>query len=254
MTERTARAPRARAPKRAASPPDPPPGPRAPRAARRSAAESEPPARTETQRRILDAALGLFAEKGFDGVTTAQIAARARVAEKTIFANFGSKERLYRATIEPERLLAVLMPEIVRTLAPVFEGAPDDLRALLQALINNRVKFARAHRREIKLFVHHLLLRPGGVKTLVGLWSEHMAPIIEPLVARLVAKGALRADVPPTAILRIVATSVIGYVLSSVVLRPDLPWDDDREIEQITALLIDGLAPRDAPAPPREKR
>src|SRR6185369_11572086 len=60
---------------RPAPPPSPPPVP-------------EP---SDTQRRILDAALALFAERGYDGVSTAQIAARAVVAEKTLFANFGTK-------------------------------------------------------------------------------------------------------------------------------------------------------------------
>ena len=42
-------------------------------------------ATTEKQRRILEAAVEVFAERGFAGTPTAEIAKRAGVAEGTIF-------------------------------------------------------------------------------------------------------------------------------------------------------------------------
>jgi AcrR family transcriptional regulator len=49
--------------------------------------------RTRTE--ISDVATRLFAERGFDEVTLADIAAAAEVSVKTIFNHFGSKEELY---------------------------------------------------------------------------------------------------------------------------------------------------------------
>lgn len=198
--------------------------------------------RTETQLRLLDAALGLFAERGYDGVTTAEIAARAGVAEKTLFANFGSKELLYQSTLEPA---AVLLPEAIRTLTPVFAAPPDDPRALLRAVLENRIRFAREHRREVKLLAQHLLLRPDGLRLLTDAWSERVGPLVMPIVDRLIAQKKIRADVPPMVVMRILATSAVGYVLTSVVLQPELEWDDAREIAHIVDVLADGLAPRE---------
>jgi len=224
-----------------------------PPAAKRPAAKrptAEPPAdRTETQQRLLDAAVGLFAERGFDGVTTAEIAARAKVAEKTLFANFGTKERLYQEALQPATVLAAMAPEALRTLAPVFTDPPSDPRALLRALLENRVRFARAHRREVKLLVQHVLLRPEGIRGITDTWSERMAPLVMPVMERLIASGAVRSDVPPLALVRFIAANAFGYVLSAVVLRPDLPWDDEREIAHLADLIADGLAPR--PITPR---
>jgi len=46
--------------------------------------------------RIMDVSIKLFAEKGFHGTTTRQIAAGAQVNEISIFRNFGSKEGILR--------------------------------------------------------------------------------------------------------------------------------------------------------------
>lgn len=47
-----------------------------------------------TRRAIADAAMGLFAERGFDAVTVAEVAAAAEVSEKTVFNHFSAKADL----------------------------------------------------------------------------------------------------------------------------------------------------------------
>jgi AcrR family transcriptional regulator len=51
---------------------------------------------TSVKNRIMDVSMKLFAENGFRGTTTRQIAAGAQVNEVTIFRNFGSKEGILR--------------------------------------------------------------------------------------------------------------------------------------------------------------
>ena len=54
-----------------------------------------------TRRRVLDAATRLFARRGIDRVTIAQIAARAGVSVPTVYAAFKSKQGILRAIMEP---------------------------------------------------------------------------------------------------------------------------------------------------------
>src|SRR5581483_11636003 len=49
---------------------------------------------------ILDAAVAVFAAKGFHAASTAEIAARLRVSEPTIFRHFPTKRALYLAAID----------------------------------------------------------------------------------------------------------------------------------------------------------
>lgn len=55
---------------------------------------------TKTRIKILEAAIKLFAENGFNGTTTKQIAEEAGVNEALIFRYFSTKRELYGAIIE----------------------------------------------------------------------------------------------------------------------------------------------------------
>jgi AcrR family transcriptional regulator len=81
---------------------------------------------------ILSAALQTFARYGYDGASMPQIAKLAQVAPPLIHYYFGSKEKLWRETIEHSlgklRREAAAIQTATRALAPL-----DQLRAVLQA-------------------------------------------------------------------------------------------------------------------------
>jgi AcrR family transcriptional regulator len=54
----------------------------------------------QTRELILDASAGLFADRGFDGVTVAEVAREADVSEMTVFNHFPTKEHLFFARME----------------------------------------------------------------------------------------------------------------------------------------------------------
>ncbi|WP_394840611.1 TetR/AcrR family transcriptional regulator [Pendulispora brunnea] len=64
----------------------------------------------ETRRAIADVAMDMFAERGFDAVTVADIAAAANVSTKTVFNYFATKEDIFlhrRELIEEDLVRAV---------------------------------------------------------------------------------------------------------------------------------------------------
>src|SRR4051794_37677402 len=56
---------------------------------------------TEKERAIIEAAVELLGERGIDGATTAEIARRAGVTEKTLFRYFPSKRDLIKRVLFP---------------------------------------------------------------------------------------------------------------------------------------------------------
>lgn len=54
---------------------------------------------TNTQKKIIDAAIKVFSEKGFEGATTSEIAQEAGVAEGTIFRHFSTKKGILQGIL-----------------------------------------------------------------------------------------------------------------------------------------------------------
>lgn len=89
---------------------------------------------------ILDASLKAFARDGYDGASLPKIARMANVAPPLIHYYFGSKEQLWRETVD------FSLGELIREAASIIQAtrslAPlDRLRALLQAHIQFAAKW-----------------------------------------------------------------------------------------------------------------
>ena len=56
----------------------------------------------ERREQLLDVGRGLFAEKGFDGTSVEEVAARARVSKPVVYEHFGGKEGLYAVIVDRE--------------------------------------------------------------------------------------------------------------------------------------------------------
>ncbi|MFB9686936.1 TetR family transcriptional regulator [Amycolatopsis plumensis] len=80
----------------------------------------------EARRRLQQAALELYQERGFDRTTTAEIAARAGVTERTFFRHFPDKREVL---FDGE---AALRADLIRSVADAPEGLPP-LEVLLRA-------------------------------------------------------------------------------------------------------------------------
>jgi AcrR family transcriptional regulator len=79
-----------------------------------------------TRQQIADVAMRLFATRGFDAVTVAEVAAEAGVSEKTVFNYFPTKEDLFYDEV----------PERVRAVADAIHSRPpgESIVAALRAL------------------------------------------------------------------------------------------------------------------------
>ena len=106
---------------------------------------------------ILDAAEGLFAERGFAGASLGEIGARAGLSRGTPSYFYGSKERLFVAVLE--RVFAAREEATERAFEPLRAWAQDGDGSLERAL-------ARA----VEGYMGFLLARPTFVRLLE--WEE----------------------------------------------------------------------------------
>ena len=88
----------------------------------------------DTRKRLLEAAIILFAQKGFDGVGIRELALKAKANSALVQYYFGSKEGLYSAALQ---YLFEQGPDAVGSLAPPPElGEPEAHAKAMESLRN----------------------------------------------------------------------------------------------------------------------
>jgi len=130
----------------------------------------------EARQRLMDAALELFADKGFAKTSIREIALAAHANVAAISYYFGDKAGLYRAVFFDQRTNPQLTNDIL-------EGAVGGLQTALQGLVRGMmapIKLGDAMQRCMKLHFREML-EP------TGLWMEEIEADIKPGHAALVA-------------------------------------------------------------------
>ncbi|MEO8603039.1 MAG: TetR family transcriptional regulator [bacterium] len=157
-----------------------------------AAAERAPQQRAvDTRARIVQAALAAFADLGFDGATTRDIAERAGVNQGLITYHFAGKLPLWQAAVD----------EIFATLRAHFAArvpalADADAATRLRLMVRQYVHFAAAHPE-----LHRLMMQEGkhDGPRMQWLVDRHVRPLYQ-LSTGLIAdaqRAGLVPDVPP---------------------------------------------------------
>lgn len=165
--------------------------------------------------RILDAAVGVFAEVGYAGATTREIATRAGIGKRMLFYYFPTKDAVYRAVLE--RVLGN-MGAIHDRVSPEF--GPVGLGQAAEAFVH----FAAANLPVLKLLMREIM---DGGPHFVELARERLRPLFARAgeeVGRNMADGVFRAS-DPMHVLMNVGGLTLFWFLNVPLLR--LVWDRD---------------------------
>ena len=105
----------------------------------------------ERKAKIIDAALTLFAEKGFSGTKTKEIAEAARTSEPLVFWHFKSKEEIYREALRTLFEGHPVLPDIEKKMAQ------KDDHAVFKELALHVIRHNREDRRIMRLAIFSAL-------------------------------------------------------------------------------------------------
>jgi TetR/AcrR family transcriptional regulator len=142
----------------------------------------------DTRERLVEAALEIFAARGFEGATTRAIAERAGVALAALPYHFETKDALWRAAAD--RVFGRLGERFGELLAGL---GGFDLRERLRRLIGEFARFAAANPE-----LHRFMLQEGtgASPRLAWLAEAHLRPLFT-FVCDLVAEGQAEGVVAP---------------------------------------------------------
>jgi len=193
----------------------------------------------DRQEQIIDAAMRVFAQKGFTRATNKDIAREAGITPGLIYHYFENKEALLKAIVEgrsPLKLIGSLPPQVLMQPPEVF------LRfIILQVLgIVEEEKFVQLIRVFLPEFVHNpnmAQMAAGVIQRVLGFLGQYVEKKME--------AGELRhADPLRTA--HIVVGSVMAFVLRRQILHDPLAlqYSHEQMADAIVETVLQGLLPR----------
>jgi len=196
---------------------------------------------TSREAAILQAATRLFGEKGYEATRTAEIAAEAKVTERTLFRYFPSKEKLYRRVMFPALLVAAV-PRALMDAGELFGTEAENVEEWHRRVLKLRVAAARQATPQFRLLVASLMSDEALRGKVIGIWKENVLAPLLGTVRRYQKKGQLRADLAPEKLARAIISLNLGYIFASALLAPEANWDDAAEIQATVEILTRGVA------------
>ena len=190
---------------------------------------------------IIEAAARVFAERGFHGATTQDIADVLGIKQASLYYYFSSKE----AALE---LVCLRGVEGFFEAAKAIAARPESARERLALLINSHLSPLVDRADFVKVFLNERQHLPTESRRRIGRWSRGLERIFEEVIKEGIAKGEFRAALDP----RMATLAILGMcnAVSS--------WQrkENADVAQISAefarLVIDGIGKR--PAASRRRR
>ena len=195
-----------------------------------------------SRRRIIDAAVALFAEQGIDATTMDEVARRADLSVATVYNYFGSKTALLLAAVDEDTTRMV--DRGAEVLAAPGADAASAVKALLGHYLDEFTAWDPALLREV---LSASFRRVGGAEVtaeLARMDERLLAQMIE-LVTRFQADGRLRNDVDAFEAALLLFSAMVTHLFMYLALDD---VDSSVVVEQINRqvdLAFAGLAPPD---------
>jgi AcrR family transcriptional regulator len=187
-----------------------------------------------TRDRILDAGLKLFSKKGYLGATTKEIAAKAGVAELTVFRHFSSKQKLFEEIIRRYSFLPALKGLLPQLKKMDYADALHEIAGKFLERLSERRDLVRIMNSEIHRY-------PVKVREIYHNFIDEVFRTLAAYFRELQDKGELREFQPELG-----ARAFLGMFFSYFNAREFLlikevkDMDADLVIKQYTEIFIEG--------------
>lgn len=186
---------------------------------------------TARKRQILEAAGRVFAEKGFHGATTAEIAREAGVAEGTIFRYFKTKKDILISligTVAVDPLIAVLLQS---------KGRNDT--EILLAFLEQNITFFRRNLDVVRLLLYEAQFHDDVRSLFADEFATKITGIIETFIRKRIANGAFRPDIDPQVAARAFLGMFASFIAWTDVLK--MPADEKASLETLVEVFLNGV-------------
>lgn len=192
----------------------------------------------ERKAKIIDAALALFAQRGFNGTKTKDIAEAAGTSEPLVFWHFKSKEEIYREALRSLFGRHPVLPDIQKKMAQ-----KDDL-AVFKELALHVVRHNREDRRIMRLAIFSAL-EGFPLSEIVhhdGEIGPTLPEILRDYIQQRIDDGAFQKQKPDIAaqiFVDLIYTCVLDKEAS--ISGSPLDYSDEEVVDSLARIFVRGL-------------
>ncbi len=187
--------------------------------------------------RLLDAAIALFAERGYDGVSTGAVAKAAGMTQSMVHYYFGSKAKLWEAAVE----------RVMRRRGGSFEIRQDDLQDIdplsrLKVIIRRFVTANAGDPDLARILIHEGISRTPRLQWLAERFMRPGYALFNRAIQDGIDAGLIRDLAPRDVTNIIVGASTLTFSLSA--LLAEVYHDDAAlvpDVDRLSDTLIDVL-------------
>ena len=185
---------------------------------------------TDTEEKILEAALQVFSMKGKDGARMHEIADRAGINKALLHYYFRSKDRLY------DRVFEYVIVKLVRSFGSQLRDAPD-FAEVVRVFVSRYIDFAHNNLAVVRLMIgEHLAGGHRATERIKTMMASDDAPlrVFIDRMEEAAARGEIRPVDPHQTLVTVVSSCVFFFVVFSTVeaLVPMAADNKQRFIEQ----------------------
>jgi len=192
----------------------------------------------ERKAKIIDAALSLFAEKGFSGTKTKEIAELARTSEPLIFWHFKSKEEIYRKALRTLFSRHPVLPDIEKKIVQ------KDDHAVFKELALHVINHNRKDRRIMRLAIFSAL--DGFPLAEIVHQDDEVGPalpeILSGYIKQRIDDGAFQEqniEIAAQIFVDLIYTCVLDK--EAAISGPPLAYSDEEIVENMVRIFVKGL-------------
>ncbi len=200
-----------------------------------------PKVEEDRREQIIDAAMRVFAQKGFARATNRDVAREAGITTGLIYYYFASKEDLLKAALEersPVQVMTQITPEMLE----------QPLNVLLPLLAMRILDLVESEQfvNMIRVLLPEMLHGATEVAPIALSFFQRIITFLSDYLKIQATKGRVRADLDVEMAAQVFASSMIGMVMRRQIMRDPgvLQYTHEEIVQAILTSFLEGLRPR----------
>lgn len=195
---------------------------------------------TKRQWQIINAATKIFAEKGFEGARTSEIAKEADVAEGTIFRYYKTKKDILMGLVLP-LIIKFFRPLILKSAEQIVQNEEDKpIEEVLQSLFLDRLDLIENNLPLVKTVFIESSYHPELLNIVQNEIGAKVIPFISAFIEDNIKNDNFR-EIDPLVITRTLMSLLMGYIVFTNIFPETFKIESDEdEIKKIIDIFLHG--------------